>query len=113
MHPCKSITCDSIINDDQDFCVTCRGLHTSISYTSTPSVGIKYPDFYKDVSNYSEVDVYAIHHMFNIQDPSGCIQSASKKLLMSGSEPDDIPLFKSITEARDTLSRWLELNPLE
>lgn len=71
----------------------------------------KYPAYYKDVGDYAEIDVYAVHHLFNIQDPSGCIQHASKKLLLSGVRTGGKSAFKDITEARDTLNRWLQLNP--
>ena len=111
MHQCKSISCDVTINDDQDFCILCRNSASSIAYTPTISMANKYPQYYKDVGDYSEIDVYAVHHLFNIQDPSGCIQHASKKLLLSGSFTDNKPSFLEITEARDTLNRWLELNP--
>lgn len=76
-------------------------------------MALKYPQYYKDVGEYSEIDVYAIHQLFNIKDPSGCIQSASKKLLMSGSHIDSKDTITTITKARDALNRWLELNPLE
>jgi len=110
MNQCKSITCDTTINDDQDFCIVCRESHSSIAYTPPQSIGINYPGFYKDVSSYSELDVYAIHQMFNIQDSSGCIQSASKRLLMSAVNKDKQAAISNITKARDTLTRWLELN---
>lgn len=54
------------------------------------------------------LDSFAVHHMFGINDPSGCIQYASRKLLMSGN--DDRPLYSDIVEARDTLTRWIQLN---
>lgn len=71
----------------------------------------KYPQYYKPVGNLEEVDVYAVHHLFNIQDPSGCIQHASKKLLLSGVRTGGKSKAKDIREARDTLDRWLQLNP--
>lgn len=70
-----------------------------------------YPKYYKDVSQYSAVDVYAVHKLFNIQDPSGAIQHASKKLLLSGVRTGGKSIHKDIKEARDTLTRWLELHP--
>jgi hypothetical protein len=110
MHQCKSITCDSVINDDQDFCIVCRGSHTSISYTPAVSMAVKYPEYFVDVEDNSEIDIYKVHQLFNIQDPSGCIQSASKRLLMSSTHAGDS--ISNITKARDTLNRWLELNPV-
>ena len=69
-----------------------------------------YPKYYKDVSNVEEVDVYHIHQIFNIQDPSGAIQHASKKLLLSGVRTGGKSFYDDIREARDTLNRWLQLN---
>ena len=71
----------------------------------------QYRKYYKDVSNIDSIDVYGIHQIFGIDDPSGCIQHASKKLLLSGVRTGGKSKFKDIKEARDTLNRWLELNP--
>lgn len=70
----------------------------------------KYPQYYKPVGSLTEIDVYAVHQLFNIQDPSGAIQHASKKLLLSGSRNGGKSALKDITEARDTLTRWIQLN---
>lgn len=69
-----------------------------------------YPKYYKDVSDVEEVDVYHVHQIFNIQDPSGAIQHASKKLLLSGVRTGGKSFYDDIREARDTLNRWLEIN---
>lgn len=69
-----------------------------------------YPKYYKDVSGVEEVDVYHVHQIFNIQDPSGAIQHASKKLLLSGVRTGGKSFYDDIREARDTLNRWLQLN---
>ena len=69
-----------------------------------------YPKYYKDVSDVEEVDVYHVHKIFNIQDPSGAIQHASKKLLLSGVRTGGKSFYDDIREARDTLNRWLQLN---
>ena len=70
----------------------------------------KYPQYYKKVGDLTEIDVYAVHHLFDIQDPSGCIQHASKKLLLSGVRTGGKSALKDIKEARDTLTRWIQLN---
>lgn len=74
------------------------------------SMSAKYPKYYKDVTNLREIDVYAVHQLFGIDDPSGAIQHASKKLLLSGVRTGGKSKFDDIREARDTLNRWLELN---
>ena len=78
---------------------------------STPPQNLShvYPDYYKDVSHLDEVDVYQVHALFQISDPSGCIQHASKKLLLSGVRTGGKSTYKDIKEARDTLTRWLQI----
>lgn len=78
---------------------------------SPQTMAQKYPQYYKQVGNLVEVDVYAVHHLFDIQDPSGALQHASKKLLLSGVRTGGKCVHDDIREARDTLNRWLELNP--
>ena len=70
----------------------------------------KYPQYYKNVEHLKEIDVYTVHELFNIQDPSGCIQHASKKLLLSGVRTGGKSAIEDITEARDTLTRYLQLH---
>jgi hypothetical protein len=79
-------------------------------YDSALSIADKYPQYYKKVGSMTAIDVYAVHHLFDIQDPSGCIQHASKKLLLSGVRTGGKSAYDDIKEARDTLTRWLEIN---
>lgn len=67
----------------------------------------RYPDSYKSVGDMVMIDTYGVHHLFQVQDPSGCLQNASQKLLLSGSSNT---AYRDIREARDTLTRWLQLN---
>lgn len=69
-----------------------------------------YPQYFKDVSDLQEIDVYAVHQLFDVDDPSGAIQHASKKLLLSGVRTGGKGKYKDIKEARDTLNRWLQMN---
>jgi len=75
----------------------------------TPSIAEHYPQYYKSVRHLEHVDVYQVHQLFGIDDSSGCIQHASKKLLLSGARTGGKPKRKDIEEARDTLTRWLEI----
>jgi hypothetical protein len=77
--------------------------------TKEPTMAEKYPQYYKPVGDLKEIDVYAVHQLFDIQDPSGAIQHASKKLLLSGARTGGKSALKDITEARDTLTRWIQL----
>lgn len=74
------------------------------------SLSAKYPKYYKPVGELTEVDVYAVHKLFDIHDPSGCIHHSSKKLLLSGVRTGGKSAYHDIKEARDTLTRWLQLN---
>lgn len=76
----------------------------------TVSLALKYPKYYKSTQGMTEVDVYAVLKIFDIQDPSGAIHHAAKKLLLSGVRTGGKTKQQDITEARDTLNRWLELN---
>lgn len=71
----------------------------------------KYPKYYKDLGDMTEIDVYGVHKLFNIQDPSGALQHASKKLLLSGVRTGGKSMFQDVREARDTLTRWMQLHP--
>ena len=73
----------------------------------------RYPKYYKDVSELTEIDVYQTHELFQIDDCSGCVQHASKKLLLSGVRTGGKSKADDIKEARDTLTRWLQINGAE
>jgi hypothetical protein len=74
-----------------------------------PPVREKYGAYQKDVRHLDTIDVYETHRLFNVEDPSGCIQHASKKLLLSGVRTGGKTKLQDIEEARDTLNRWLEM----
>ena len=100
MHTCKAIGCCNSSSLGRDFCEPCENKEAA-----TLSLSSKYPDQYKDVGDLTEIDAFAVHQLFQLQDPSGCLQHASRKLLVTGA-----PLYRDILEARDTLTRWLQLN---
>ena len=113
MSTCKYIGCTNPTLPNEDFCTECLNqVYTPIKKDvneATP-MSERYPQYYKSVGDLTEIDVYAIHYLFNIQDPSGAIQHASKKLLLSGVRTGGKSAYSDIKEARDTLSRWLQLN---
>ena len=74
------------------------------------SMAETYPQYYKDMSTEVEMDVYLVHHKFNVDDPSGALHHASKKILLSGVRTGGKSKYKDIKESRDTLTRWLEIN---
>lgn len=119
---CRSIGCtNQLHNPKEDFCEECISFNsttaeiqpeeTETAQTHEPSsMAEKYPEYYKPVGNLTEVDVYAVHYLFNIQDPSGAIQHASKKLLLSGVRTGGKSKYDDVREARDTLTRWMQLH---
>ena len=115
MDMCRSIGCTNPTHGNKDFCLECSNEREFDPLAKRAkevgqSMSEKYPKYYKPVGNLTEIDVYAVHHLFNIQDPSGAIQHASKKLLLSGVRTGGKSVVKDIAEARDTLTRWLQLN---
>lgn len=110
-HQCKGIGCTNQILASQDFCPDCLLKQEGDALTESQSLSEKYPNYYKSVEHLDEVDVYAVHQLFEIDDPSGAIQHASKKLLLSGVRTGGKSRFKDIKEATDTLIRWMQLNP--
>lgn len=112
MHICKTIGCMNTTTSDQDYCDECLASQDALIHPpeATQSLSEKYPQYYKPVGHLTEIDVYAVHHLFNIQDPSGAIQHSSKKLLLSGVRTGGKSAYDDIREARDTLTRWLQLN---
>lgn len=72
-----------------------------------------YPKYFRDVRHLDEMDVYAVHDTFRVDDPSGCLQHASKKILLSGTRNGGKSLAQDIKEARDTLTRKLQLMGVE
>lgn len=95
------------------------GFHSALMLKPTSPVPVapqtmaqKYPKYYKPVPpGVTELDVYGVCAMFPITDPSGAINHARKKLLVPGTRTGGKSLRDDIREARDTLNRWLELNP--
>ena len=80
---------------------------------SSGGMSAKYPKYYKDVSSLSEIDVYQVHELFGVKDDSGCLQHSSKKILLSGARNGGKSLEQDIREARDTLTRKLQIMGVE
>jgi len=112
IHHCGAEGCNKAAMPHMFLCRQCAEEESRKRFDSKVELSIadKYPQYYKKVGALTAIDVYAVHHLFNIQDPSGCIQHASKKLLLAGVRTGNKSMVKDITEARDTLNRWLELN---
>ena len=72
----------------------------------------KHSHYFKDVRHLDYVDVYQVCKLFEVDDPSHCIQHSIKKLLMSGKRGAKDKM-KDIIEARDTLNRYLQIEGIE
>lgn len=110
---CKNITCDLPAYAHKDFCEACLAKSSPLGILASKSqekdLAKTYPKYYKEVEGLKYVDVYKVHQLFAIDDPSGAIQHASKKLLLSGIRTGKKSKYDDIREARDTLNRWLDL----
>ena len=114
MKICKAVGCTTVVSQyhSGDFCASCTEEMSSTNGAPShqPSMSELYPKYYKDFSDVNEADVYLVHDRFKIEDHSGCLHHASKKLLLSGVRTGGKSKFDDVREARDTLNRWLEIN---
>lgn len=105
---CKSFGCDNKVTPpESDFCNHCLYVHSILGMEAPIEEQVEIEEF--------ALDTYAVHHAFNIQDPSGCLQRASRLILLSGQMNDEAetPKGVDIVEARNMLTRWLQLNEFE
>ena len=121
MKECKTIGCHTPLptTDISEYCIRCTMTRNNLGLVTYPqdvpaksdqARSQKYPKYFKDVSSLKEIDIYAVHKLFQIEDCSGALQHASKKLLLSGVRTGGKSKYQDIKEARDTLNRWLEIN---
>ena len=69
----------------------------------------KHPHYHKNVSHLDAVDVYRVCQLFQVNDPSGAMQHAIKKLLLPGGRGGGKPTSQDVQEAIDSLTRWQEM----
>ena len=77
-----------------------------------PKLSELYPKYYKPLPagvDPTEVDTYVINLMFPVEDATGCIIHARKKLLIPGVRSGGKSMLKDVIEARDTLNRYIAL----
>ena len=72
---------------------------------------MKYEKYFKDVSKFQKIDIYQVIRLWDIKDHE--LGHALKKIMRCGEGTGGKPVRKDITEARDTLNRWLEIESLE
>lgn len=119
---CIRAGCQNATEVGSRFCVTCNSrepINTEVTINATQasrreddiSMSQRYPKYYKPIpEGVKELDVYGVCAMFPVQDDTGCINHARKKLLVPGTRTGGKNMYNDIKEARDTLNRWLELN---
>lgn len=123
MQPCKTIGCVGkvIHGRSGDYCHPCdlngqasQGHSVAVGENDGSSLADLYPKYHKRIPvRWKTIDVYGVHHLFGVTDPSGMVHHASKKLLLSGVRTGGKSAYDDIREARDTLNRYLELNAPE
>lgn len=122
--PCKNSFCTREASENHAMCEPCRDASThsqasakvSDAYAQrdqrikTASMSVRYPKYYKQIPHgVVELDVYAVCAMFPVQDDTGCINHARKKLLVPGTRTGGKSFYDDVREARDTLNRYLEI----
>jgi len=83
-----------------------RALHKSSANNER-----KHAHYFKDVSNFDEMDTYLFCRVWKIQDDSGALHHALKKMMDAGKRGNKDKI-KDIAEARDTLNRYLEIEAM-
>lgn len=69
----------------------------------------RHSHYFKDVSRLTELDVYMVCELWQVDDASGATQHAIKKLLLPGQRGGGKDRVRDLREARDTINRRLEL----
>ena len=112
-YKCLCVNCDNIpVTPEHDYCWRHQCALTrpkKSTQTEQEKLSEKYPKYFKDVTGVKEIDTYHINMLFPVDDDTGCILHARKKLLIPGSRTGGKTMKDDIREARDTLNRWLQL----
>ena len=66
-----------------------------------------YGKYFRDIRHLKKIDIYRFLELYGPQDHS--LGHAVKKLVLPGARTGEKPLVVDVTEARDTLNRWLEM----
>lgn len=107
----------AVEDDEEDYCFFKeieRVLNGEFELDTKPEdVERKHSHYFKDVRHLDYIDVYQVCKLFPIDDDSGAITHARKKLLVAGGRGAGKDMVKDITEARDTLNRYLQIEGIE
>lgn len=69
----------------------------------------KHSHYFKDVTNLTELDVYRVCDLFKVDDPSGALQHAIKKLLLPGQRGAGKDRIKDLKEVIDSVQRRIDM----
>lgn len=69
----------------------------------------KYSAYHKDVRHLKTIDVYRTVDLFGCEAHGHAISHAAKKLLLTGSRTGGKSVEQDVSEAIDSLQRWLEM----
>lgn len=69
----------------------------------------KNPHYYKSVKDMDYIDIYEVCRLFNVDDNTGAIHHAIKKLLVSGGRSGGKTKRQDVDEAIQSLQRWVEI----
>lgn len=116
---CKAIGCHAPVSWGTDYCPSCVQ-DIEINGTNYPQLFPQFCQGEQDldqspqerlIHKTAEMDIFDVHHHFHLHDPSGSLHHASRLILLSGNHITGLEQRRAIAEARDALTRWLELNP--
>ena len=71
----------------------------------------KHAHYFKNISDSDEMDTYLFCRVWKVKDDSGALHHALKKLMDAGKRGNK-DKTKDVTEARDTLNRYLEIEAM-
>ena len=104
-------------DDEEEYCFAKeldRILNSSFVLDTKPKdIERKHSHYFKDVRHLDYIDVYEINKLFPIDDDTDCILHARKKLLVCGGRGGSKDMITDITDARDTLNRYLQIEGIE
>ena len=68
---------------------------------------MRYTKYFKNVEHLKQIDIYRVLRLFVVTDHE--LGHAVKKILLSGNRTGGKPKIVDITEAINSLTRWLDL----
>lgn len=107
---CKSIGCINEAAKGLEVCTSCKR-----SFEKFLKIDKECPPESNTTQaiNIEELDVFAVHQIFELYDPSGAIHEASRLLLTSSQRNDNKTLYEVALEARQVLDRFIQLQEMD